>query len=225
MHRAKSPRGKHSLAVIVSVGLLALGVGCIWWASTNIGAQSRRLVDAYPSSASNATTLAVGQVGSAEDDVAPKEAANPSDVPDPDEVVYAEYPAVGDTIGSLSIPALKQTLPIIEGTGAKELKRGVGHFVQSVLPGVRDNCVLSGHRDTVFTGLGKLKIGDQLVAETSAGTFTYEISRIRIVNKDDKTVIVPADHAVLTVTTCYPFHYVGSAPDRYILVADLVASR
>ena len=58
--------------------------------------------------------------------------------------------------------------------------------------------------------------------ETSAGTFTYEIKRVRIVDKDDKTVIVPTDHAVLTVTTCYPFDYIGNAPDRYILVADLV---
>jgi sortase A len=133
------------------------------------------------------------------------------------------YPAEGDNVGSLTIPALKQKLPIIEGTGAEELKKGVGHFIQSVLPGEQDNCVLSGHRDTVFSNLGKLNIGDQLIVQTSAGTFTYEIKRIRIVDKDDKTVIVPADHAVLTLTTCYPFQFIGSAPDRYILIADLVA--
>jgi sortase A len=135
-----------------------------------------------------------------------------------------EYPAAGDNIGSLTIPALKQKLPIIEGTGTDELKKGVGHFIQSVLPGQEDNCVLSGHRDTVFANLGKLKIGDQLIVQTSAGTYTYEIKGIRIVHKDDKTVIVPADHAILTVTTCYPFSYIGNAPDRYILIADLVIS-
>ena len=81
--------------------------------------------------------------------------------------------------------------------------------------------MLSGHRDTVFTQLGKLKIGDQLIVQTSAGSFVYEITLIRIVDKDDKTVIVPTDHAVLTVTTCYPFDFIGSAPYRYILVADL----
>ncbi|MHB8064399.1 MAG: sortase domain-containing protein, partial [Ruminiclostridium sp.] len=52
-----------------------------------------------------------------------------------------------------------------------------------------------------------------------------EIKRIRIVDKDDKTVIVPADHAVLTLSTCYPFYFVGNAPDRYILTADLVISK
>jgi len=117
---------------------------------------------------------------------------------------------------------LKQQLPIFQGTGFKELKKGVGYFIQSVLPGEADNCVLSGHRDTVFAKLGKLKIGDQLIAETSAGIFTYEIKLIRIVDKDDKTVIVPADHAVLTLTTCYPFRFIGNAPYRYILVSDLV---
>ncbi|MGB4593975.1 MAG: class D sortase [Coriobacteriia bacterium] len=183
----------------------------------NIGAQPRTSAGVYQGPDSSTTTITAGQAVTTD-------AVRPLDVPDADEVVYADYPAVGDVIGSLSIPALEQTFPIVEGTGDGELKRGVGHFAQSVLPGVNDNCVLSGHRDTVFTDLGKLKTGDQLVVETSAGTFIYEISRIRIVDKDDKTVIVPTNHAVLTVTTCYPFNYVGSAPDRYILVADLVTN-
>jgi sortase A len=135
------------------------------------------------------------------------------------------YPAEGDSIGSLSIPVLKQELPIIQGTGGDELKKGVGHFTQSVLPGEDDNCVLSGHRDTFFTELGALKIGDQLIVQTSAGTFTYVVNGSRIVHADDKTVIVPTDHAVLTMTTCYPFDYIGNAPDRYIVSADLMPSR
>jgi len=225
MHREKWSRGRRFLVVCLPLGALALGFGLVWWASMNIGAQPRTSVDAYQGTASSTTTIAAGPAGSADGGAALTDTVPPPDVPDADEVIYADYPAVGDTIGNLSIPALKQTFPIVEGTGDVELKRGVGHFAQSVLPGVKDNCVLSGHRDTVFTGLGKLKTGDELVVETSAGTFTYEISRIRIVDKDDKTVIVPADHAVLTVTTCYPFNYVGSAPDRYILVADLVTNQ
>lgn len=137
-------------------------------------------------------------------------------------VVYPEQPSVGDKIGTLSIPALKTTLPIVEGTGEDELGRGVGHFEQSVLPGANDNCVLSGHRDTVFGDLGDLVVGDRFVVRTAAGRFTYVIRDIRIVDKDDRTVIVPTDHAVLTVTTCYPFRYIGSAPDRYVLSADLL---
>ena len=143
----------------------------------------------------------------------------------PDKTLYPVYPAEGDNIGSLTIPALERKLPILQGTGVNELKNGVGHFTQSVLPGEEDNCVLSGHRDTVFTEIGDLKIGDQLIVQTSAGTFTYEVDGTRIVDADDKTVIVPTDHAVLTMTTCYPFNFLGNAPERYIISAALVNSK
>jgi sortase A len=137
--------------------------------------------------------------------------------------LYPVYPAEGDNIGSLTIPALEQKLPIFQGTGVKELQEGVGHFSQSVLPGEEDNCVLSGHRETVFRQLGNLKIEDQLIVQTSAGTFTYEVTGTRIVKADDKTVIVPANHAILTLTTCYPFNTPGYFPDRYIVSASLIS--
>lgn len=140
-------------------------------------------------------------------------------------MLYPRYPTQGDTVGSLSIPVLNQALPIIQGTGDAELKKGVGHFIQSVLPGEVDNCVLSGHRDSVFSKLGTLKLGDVVITKTSAGTFTYKVKRIRIVGKDDRTVIVPTENAVLTLSTCYPFHYVGNAPKRYIVVADMVTGK
>jgi len=126
------------------------------------------------------------------------------------------------TIGTLTIPALERILPIVEGTEEEDLKLGVGHFSGSVLPGENDNSVLSGHRGTVFAKLDELEIGDQLITTTSSGTFIYEINELRIVDKDDKTVIVPTDHAVLTLTTCYPFHFIGNAPKRYIVSADLI---
>lgn len=225
MNKVQLSRGKFSLVIILSLGSLVLGIGCISWALINIGAQSVQSTDAYRSLSSSPTTFAVNQVRLTGDDAAPTEPDHPSVTLNPNKILYPLYPAEGDNIGSLSIPVLKQKLPILQGTGADQLKKGVGHFTQSVLPGVEDNCVLSGHRDTVFANLDKLKIGDQLIVQTSAGIYTYEIKRIRIVDKDDKTVIVPADHAVLTLSTCYPFHFVGNAPDRYILSADLVLSK
>ncbi|MBK5211199.1 MAG: class D sortase [Coriobacteriia bacterium] len=190
-----------TVLLILFVGLLVLGIGCVCWAVMNICAQSSRVV-------SDKTVPAVATTRSVETtrSVAP--------------VAFQE----GDTVGTLSIPALGKKFPIIEGTGEDDLKKGVGHYIQSVLPGINDNCVLSGHRDTIFAGLGKLKIGNRLVVRTVTGTFTYKISGTRIVDKDDRTVIVPTDHAVLTLTTCYPFHFVGSAPDRYIISSDLVKS-
>ncbi len=125
----------------------------------------------------------------------------------------------------MTIPALNRKLPIIQGTDVDNLKKGVGHFTQSVLPGEEDNCVLSGHRDTVFRQIGNLKIGELLIVKTSAGTFTYKISGTRIVHKDDKTVIVPTDNAILTMTTCYPFNFIGNAPDRYIISATLIKNK
>ena len=211
MRRARHQRAV-SLGVGVSLALLVVGIACVGYALINIKAEAVATADAYREIPSTPATRTPQQAGPSGDATVPL-------------AIYARYPSEGDVIGSLSIPALKQKLPIIEGTGEDDLKRGVGHFGQSVLPGERDNCVLSGHRDTVFASLGKLKIGDRLVTQTSAGTFTYEISRIRIVHKDDTTVIVPADHAVLTVSTCYPFHFIGAAPDRYVLIANLVMNQ
>ncbi len=131
-------------------------------------------------------------------------------------------PKVGDVIGTLSIPKIKKTINIIEGTGTKELKLGVGHYVGSVLPGVSDNSVLAGHRDSVFRNLGQLKIGDLMTVRTSYGTFVYEVHKIRIVNANDRTVIVPTQDAILTLSTCYPFRFIGNAPKRYIVQAGLV---
>ena len=136
-------------------------------------------------------------------------------------VPVLKKPKVGDVIGSLSIPRIKSFEAIIEGTGEKELKRGVGHYVGSVIPGVSDNSVLAGHRDSVFRRLGEVKIGDLITVKNDYGTFVYKVHKIRIVNANDRTVIVPTKDAVLTLSTCYPFRFIGNAPKRYIVQARL----
>lgn len=143
----------------------------------------------------------------------------------PTEVLYKKRPSIGDTIGTLTMPKLKKSLTIIHGTDPDELDKGVGHYAGSVLPGENDNSVLSGHRDSVFRGVGKLKKGDLLIVETTIGVFTYQIRGTKIVEGTDRTVIVPTDKAILTLSTCYPFEFVGTAPDRYIITAELVQSR
>ena len=141
----------------------------------------------------------------------------------PPTAVYASIKIKrGDYLGSITIPVLQATLPIYEGTEDAQLKMGVGHFEGSVLPGLTDNSVLAGHRDSVFSKLGKLQLGDLLIVNTPAGKFTYKISGFRIVKADDRTVIVPTKTAVLTLSTCYPFRYFGNAPKRYIVSANLI---
>ncbi|WP_445489121.1 class D sortase [Niallia sp. 03133] len=139
--------------------------------------------------------------------------------------IYSTLPKKGENMGELIIPKLDARLPIFHGTDEEELEKGVGHFAGSVLPGEKDNTVLSGHRDTVFRKLGEIGKGDVLTVRTSAGEFTYKVKKVRIVDKDDRTVIVPKPKATLTVSTCYPFKYIGDAPRRYILVADLISSK
>ncbi|MGH4052314.1 MAG: class D sortase [Clostridium sp.] len=219
MNKIKLSRGKGSIIRDLSLGIIVLGIGCISWAGVNIWKQSNY--------AENITPKPIAaKVSKLDAENTPKAKLDTSlAVATSHKAIYAVYPSEGDNIGSLTIPALKRKLPILQGTGSRELKKGVGHFNQSVLPGEKDNCVLSGHRDTVFRQIGNLNIKDQLIVQTSAGTFTYEVSGTRIVHADDKTVIVPTDHAVLTITTCYPFDYIGNAPDRYIIFADLIKSK
>lgn len=205
---------KNSLIRIFSIGAIILGLLSTGWALINIQSQSAHAVDTYQDFSSSPLAMASEPVELSLNDSVTK-----------DRILYPSLPSEGDEIGSLSVPALKMKLPMIQGTGEDALKQGVGHFIQSVLPGESDNCVLSGHRDTVFTGLDKVKIGDLLIVETSAGVFTYAVIGTRIVDKEDRTVIVPTDHAVLTLSTCYPFGFLGNAPERYIVSADLVSGK
>lgn len=135
---------------------------------------------------------------------------------------YESSPKKDEKFGTLTIPKLEVSIPIFEGTDPDQLAKGIGHFANSVLPGENNNSVLSGHRDTVFRQLGEVGENDLLIVTTSAGKFTYRIKKVRIVDEDDRTVIVPKPRATLTVTTCYPFNFVGSASERYVLVAELV---
>ncbi|MBP1947108.1 class D sortase [Virgibacillus litoralis] len=129
----------------------------------------------------------------------------------------------GEIFGVLHIPSIKAELPIIEGTGEEELKQGVGHFIGSSYPMQNNQIVLSGHRNTVFQNLGDLVIGDYIVVEMLDGEYKYEIKYTEIVDADDRTVIrSTAPNEILTLTTCYPFSYIGNAPKRYIVYAEPV---
>lgn len=132
-----------------------------------------------------------------------------------------ERPKKGEHFADLIIPKLNAEMPIFEGTHEDELEKGVGHYSGSVLPGEPDNAVLSGHRDTVFRRLGELKVGDELIIRSTHGIFIYEIEKTWVTKADDRTVIVSHDRPILTLTTCYPFTYVGPAPDRYIIQSRL----
>jgi sortase A len=138
--------------------------------------------------------------------------------------VYDQYPKTGDKVGTITLESLGISWPIIEGTEEAQLSQGVGHYIGSVLPGINDNSILSGHRSTVFGRLGELEKGDRILVETSAGIFVYVITQFKVVDRADQTVIQPTDDPTLTLTTCYPFGNVANTTEAYIVTAELVSS-
>ncbi len=206
----RSKRTKRLLLISLSVMFIVFG---LWFSSTN----AYTFLKGY-------LLFKTGQVD-AEDYKVKSDFKGTNEKKQEQQLLYPERPEQGELIGELIIPTLEAKLPIYHGTDEEELEKGIGHFSDSVLPGEKDNSILSGHRDTVFRKLGEVGKGDLLVVKTSAGEFTYKVKQVRIVDKDDRTVIVPKPRATLTVSTCYPFDFIGASPERYILVADLVSSK
>jgi sortase A len=125
-----------------------------------------------------------------------------------------------DIIGLLTLPAIEAELAIVKGTDPDDLEKGVGHYKGSYLPNQNGQIVLSGHRDTVFKRAGELEIGDEMIVATADGSFSYSIESTKIVDADDTSIITLQNQKEeLILTTCYPFGYIGDAPQRYIIYA------
>ncbi|MDQ0228043.1 class D sortase [Metabacillus niabensis] len=132
----------------------------------------------------------------------------------------------GKKVAKLNIPKIASSFDVFWNTDESTLDKGVGMYVSewTTIPNdIGGHTVLSGHRDTVFTKLGELKQGDTMTVEYEGESFTYKIKDIWITDANDRTVIVKKDKPTLTLTTCYPFDFIGSAPDRYIIQAELVS--
>jgi sortase A len=143
----------------------------------------------------------------------------------PQQAAPPAKPKIGEQIGALFIPKLGVSIPIYHGVTEQQLRKGIGHYPKSALPGEPRNMVLSGHRDTVFRQLGQIGIGDELMVKTANEQFIYRVTKVRIVDQHDRTVLVEKPRPTLTVTTCYPFHFFGKAKQRYVLIARLVSAQ
>lgn len=216
--RTAGTKGAGRKKIILSVLALSMIAFGLWFSGTNAASFLKGYL-LFKTGQVNEVEVSAKTAPSIEAVSLPEE-----DTADEEAVLYPVRPEKGENIGDLLIPKIGATLSIFHGSDEDELAKGVGHFADSVLPGESDNSVLSGHMDTVFRELGEVGKGDLLIVETSAGTFTYKVRKTRIVDADDRTVIVPKPKATLTVSTCYPFDFIGSdAPERFILVADLVS--
>jgi sortase A len=121
----------------------------------------------------------------------------------------------------LRIPKIKLEVPVLKGTDNVTLNRGVGHIEGTASPGTRGNSGIAGHRDGFFRGLKDIVAGDSIVLDTLQGKEIYHVDRIWIVNPREISVLNPTVDRSLTLVTCYPFYFIGSAPQRYIVRATI----
>ena len=119
----------------------------------------------------------------------------------------------------LRIPRIGLEVPVLEGTDDWTLNRGAGHIADTAAPGADGNSGIAAHRDGFFRPLKDVRVGDVLEIETLRGVISYRIERTWIVDPEDVTVLDPTPVGAVTLVTCYPFYFVGSAPQRYIVRA------
>ena len=133
--------------------------------------------------------------------------------------------STGSWVARLEAPTVGLTATVIEGSSDAMLARAAGHVEYTPLPGEAGNVGIAGHRDTTFRAVRRLKVGDPLLVQTATGVFHYEIERTFIVQPTDVYVLDPTDRPSLTLVTCYPFTFIGHAPQRYIVRAVLRADQ
>jgi sortase A len=133
--------------------------------------------------------------------------------------------AAGTWVGRLEAPAAGLSATVLEGSGTATLAKAAGRIEYTALPGETGNLGIAGHRDTVFRPVRRLKVGDTLTLTTAARVFEYQVSKLSIVDPDAVHVLDPTSDPTLTLVTCYPFSYFGSAPKRYIVAAALTGQR
>lgn len=124
-------------------------------------------------------------------------------------------------IAVLRIPKIGLEVPVLEGTNELNLNRALGHISGTAKPGDSGNIGIAGHRDGFFRGLKNVVTGDNIEIMTQTETSTYAIDQIVIVDPSDVAVLASRSHPSVTLVTCYPFYWVGSAPQRYVVQASL----
>jgi LPXTG-site transpeptidase (sortase) family protein len=128
----------------------------------------------------------------------------------------------GGWLARLEVPSVQLAATVLEGTDTATLNRGAGHIEDTPFPGESGNVGIAGHRDRHFRALRRIHIGDPIRLTTATRTYHYEIRRTLIVKPSDVQVLDPTPKPTLTLVTCYPFEFIGHAPKRFIVQAELV---
>jgi sortase A len=130
--------------------------------------------------------------------------------------------AMSGLIGRIEIARLGLSVMVIEGDDGKTLRRAAGHVPGTALPGQLGNVAITAHRDTFFRPLRKIQTDDVITLTTLQGVYRYRVVSTKIVSPQDVEVLDSTDGEVLTLVTCYPFYFVGAAPNRFIVRAERV---
>ena len=147
----------------------------------------------------------------------------------PSEAEGVSEPAVGkqgnelghldDAIGRLDIPRLGMSVAVLRGTNWHLLRLGAGHVEGTPLPGEDGNSAIAGHRDTFFRELKDIRKNDEIQFQTATGLYHYKVDWMAVVSPDDTAVLAPSTDSELTLVTCFPFEFLGSAPKRFVVRA------
>ena len=128
----------------------------------------------------------------------------------------------GELVGRMEIPRLGVSVIVAEGADEATLRRATGHIQGTQLPGRAGNVGIAGHRDTLFRPLRNVRQDDVITLTTLQGQYRYRVVSTKVVSPYDVAVLNPDGHEILTLVTCYPFYFIGPAPDRFIVRAARV---
>jgi sortase A len=152
-----------------------------------------------------------------------RRAAPQAQMPTPAQPRIAPHIKDGAIVGRLAVPRLHIRAMVREGDSDRTLSVALGRIPGTALPGQQGNVGIAGHRDSLFRGLKNIAANDEITFETHDANYVYRVESTQIVKPEDVGVLKPGPAPELTLVTCYPFEYVGSAPDRFIVKARLVS--
>jgi sortase A len=196
---------RHSVLQWIERGLLAAGVGlAAWCAAVLVEARFHQSAAAFAPLVVTQKVILPGEGGGSNAHALPSTTS------------------AGALLGRLDAPSVRMSTVVLEGSDDATLSRGAGHIEDTPLPGQPGNIGIAGHRDTVFRPLRNIHVGEPLDLTTADRVYRYRVSKTVIVGPDDVYVLDPTQQPTLTLVTCYPFEFVGHAPRRFIVQAQLV---
>lgn len=236
LKRSLSPRGTLLLwleRLLLGIGLVCLGlvayavIDASWFQYRQGSLFDRaRAAAAARTLATTSSANAAGRRGSAVPGAAGEgQPASETDRLDTFHPAAPPSPPVeeGSLMGRIEIPRIGISALVLEGISGETLRRGVGHVPNTAIPRqLPGNVGLAGHRDSVFRGLKDIRKNDLINVETMDGTYRYGVDWMQVVDPDDVGVLAVSNRPELTLVTCYPFYYVGSAPERFVVRAHLL---